>query len=133
VARQPILDLHSRVHGYELLFWNGRKPLAGAGSDLATRTLLDNAGTFLRIDTGYVRTYTVYMNITLSIDEQIVERAREKLRAVGKSLNQEIREHLAHVAGEKEVERANAEFVKRCGKGNSNGWKFNRDELYERR
>ena len=23
VARQPILDLHSRVHGYELLFWNG--------------------------------------------------------------------------------------------------------------
>jgi hypothetical protein len=73
------------------------------------------------------------MNITLSIDEQIAERAREKLRAVGKSLNQEIREHLAHLAGEIEVERANAEFVKRCGKGNSNGWKFNRDELYERR
>ena len=34
------------------------------------------------------------MNITLSIDEQIVERAREKLRATGKSINQEIREHL---------------------------------------
>ena len=40
------------------------------------------------------------MNITLSIDEQIAERAREKLRAVGKSLNQEIREHLAHIAGD---------------------------------
>ena len=73
------------------------------------------------------------MNITLSIDEQIAERAREKLRSVGKSLNQEIREHLQHVAGEIEVERANAEFVMRCGQGNSNGWKFNRDEIYERR
>ena len=38
-----------------------------------------------QLDTGYVRTYTVSMNITLSIDEQIVERAREKLRAMGKT------------------------------------------------
>jgi len=37
------------------------------------------------------------MNITLSIDEQIAERAREKLRAMGKSLNQEIRDHLLHI------------------------------------
>jgi len=27
------------------------------------------------------------MNITLSIDEKIVERAREKLRATGKTIN----------------------------------------------
>jgi hypothetical protein len=73
------------------------------------------------------------MNITLSIDEQIVGRAREKLRATGKSINQEIREHLAHLAGDDDQERANEEFVKRCGQGNSNGWKFNRDEIYERR
>jgi len=46
VARQPILDLHSRVHGYELLFWNGRKPRAHADSDLATRTMLDNSVIF---------------------------------------------------------------------------------------
>jgi len=51
-----------------------------------------------------VRTYTVHMNITLSIDEQIAERAREKLRAVGKSLNQEIRDHLQHLAGDDDVE-----------------------------
>jgi c-di-GMP-related signal transduction protein len=25
VARQPILDLHGKAHGYELLFWNGRE------------------------------------------------------------------------------------------------------------
>jgi EAL and modified HD-GYP domain-containing signal transduction protein len=46
VARQPILDLHSRVHGYELLFWNGRKPFVRADSDLATRTMLDNSVVF---------------------------------------------------------------------------------------
>src|ERR1039458_7355893 len=90
-------------------------------------------GTHLRIDTVYVRTYTVFMNITLSIDEQIVERAREKLRATGKSVNQEIREHLQHVAGDDDVER-DMEYLRRtAGLGNSNGWKFNREELYERR
>jgi len=72
------------------------------------------------------------MNITLSIDEQVVENAREKLRAVGKSLNQEIRDHLQHLAGD-DAQLANDAFVKRCGQGNSNGWKFNRDEIYERR
>jgi hypothetical protein len=134
VARQPILDLHSRVHGYELLFWTGRKPLGGAGSDLAIRTVLDNTGALLRIDTGYVRTYTVFMNITLSIDEQIAERAREKLRAVGKSLNQEIREHLAHLAGDDDVER-DLEFLERTsglGRPDAN-WKWNREDAYEER
>jgi EAL and modified HD-GYP domain-containing signal transduction protein len=46
VARQPILDLHSRVHGYEMLFWNGRKPMIRAEGDLATRTMLDNTVIF---------------------------------------------------------------------------------------
>jgi hypothetical protein len=73
------------------------------------------------------------MNITLSIDEQLAERAREKLRAVGKSINQEIRDHLRHVAGDDDVERRIEEFHRLSGKGNSHGWKFNRDEVYERR
>jgi hypothetical protein len=75
------------------------------------------------------------MNITLSIDEQLAERAREKLRAVGKSLNQEIREHLQHVAGDNDgqLER-DMDFLKRtAGLGNSNGWKYNRDDAYEER
>ena len=100
---------------------------------MGTRTMLDNTGALLRIDTGYVRTYTVFMNITLSIDEQIVERAREKLRATGKSVNQEIREHLQHVAGDDDVERDMEYLRHTAGLGNSNGWKFNREELYERR
>jgi hypothetical protein len=73
------------------------------------------------------------MNITLSIDEQIVERAREKLRATGKTINQEIREHLENIVGNDDLER-DLEYLERTsGLGNSNGWKFNRDELYERR
>lgn len=73
------------------------------------------------------------MNITLSIDEQVAERAREKLRAVGKSLNQEIREHLQHLAGADDVER-DIEFLKKtAGLGQSNGWKWNREDAYEDR
>lgn len=80
-----------------------------------------------------MRTYTVDMNITLSIDEQVAERAREKLRAVGKSINQEIRDHLRHVAGDDELER-DLEYLDRfSGLGDSKGWKFNRDEIHERR
>ena len=46
VARQPILDLRGKVHGYELLFWNGREPIIRAGSEIATRTMLDNTVVF---------------------------------------------------------------------------------------
>jgi hypothetical protein len=73
------------------------------------------------------------VNITLSIDEQIVERAREKLRATGKTVNQEIREHLQRVAGDEDLERDLEEFERLSGLGNSNGWKWNRDEIYEER
>ena len=74
------------------------------------------------------------MNITLSIDEQTAERAREKLRVTGKSLNQEIREHLQHLAGDDDLERAIKLFVKTSGKGKPDpGWKWNRDEIYEDR
>jgi hypothetical protein len=74
------------------------------------------------------------VNITLSIDEQLVERAREKLRATGKSINQEIREHLEHIVGDDDIER-DIEFLERtAGMGKPEaGWKWNRDELYEDR
>jgi hypothetical protein len=74
------------------------------------------------------------MNLTLSIDEQTVERAREKLRAVGKSVNQEIREHLAHIAGDNDLE-SDMEFLRKtAGMGKPEpGWKWDRDEVYEDR
>ena len=74
------------------------------------------------------------MNITLSIDEQIAERAREKLRAMGKSLNQEIREHLQHLAGDDDLERDIEFLEKTAGLGNPEpGWKYNREDAYEGR
>ena len=46
VARQPILDLRGRVHGYELLFRNGPEASFRGDGDLATRTMLDNTVIF---------------------------------------------------------------------------------------
>ena len=45
-ARQPILDLHGRVHGYELLFRCGPEEAFRGDGDLATRTMLDNTVIF---------------------------------------------------------------------------------------
>lgn len=75
------------------------------------------------------------MNVTLSIDEQLLERAREKLRVTGKTVNQEIREHLQFIAGDlNDVLERDIQFLEEtAGRGNSQGWKFNRDELYERK
>jgi EAL and modified HD-GYP domain-containing signal transduction protein len=46
VARQPIMDRRSRVHGYELLFRAGPEAAFRGDGDLATRTMLDNAVVF---------------------------------------------------------------------------------------
>ncbi len=46
VARQPILDLRGRVHGYELLFRNGPEAAFRGDGDRATRTMLDNTVIF---------------------------------------------------------------------------------------
>ncbi len=42
VARQPIMDVRSRVHGYELLFRAGPEAVFCGDGELATRTMLDN-------------------------------------------------------------------------------------------
>ena len=83
------------------------------------------------MDTGYVRTYTVYMNVTLSIDKQVVARARKRAEALGKSLNQLIRDYLQTLADD-DPERSIEEFKHLSGRGNSRGWRFNRDEIHER-
>ena len=46
VARQPILDLRGRLHGYELLFRDGPGVGFRGDGDLATRTMLDNSVIF---------------------------------------------------------------------------------------
>ncbi len=75
------------------------------------------------------------MNITLSVDEEVVDRARRHAEALGTSVNQLVREYLEQLAGNRSHE-ADAEEWGRLSnppQGNSRGWKFNRDEIHERR
>ena len=75
------------------------------------------------------------MNLTLSIDDEILERARRHAQAAGTSVNQMVRDFIARIAGNSDLDAAVAEFreLTRNAKGNSRGWKFNREEIYERR
>ena len=57
---------------------------------------------------------------------------RKRANALGKSLNQLIRDYLQTLAGGDNPERSIDEFRKLSGKGDSRGWRFNRDEIHER-
>lgn len=72
------------------------------------------------------------MKIMLSIDDQVVARAREKAKALGKSLNELIRDYLQGLAGRDDPERSIAEFEQLSGRGHSRGWRFDRDKIHER-
>ncbi len=74
------------------------------------------------------------MNVTLSLDRQVVERARKVAQSMGKSLNQLVREYLEHVTAQSEAERDVQELRRLSieAGGQSRGWRFDRDELYER-
>jgi hypothetical protein len=74
----------------------------------------------------------VQVNITLSIDEQLVARARKRAEALGKSLNQMIRDYLQKIAGGDDAEQSIMEFRELSGKGHSRGWRFDRNEIHER-
>ena len=75
------------------------------------------------------------MNLTLSVDEQLVERAREVARQQGTSLNALIRQYIESLAGE----RSGPEVVRQlqalwdAETGTSGGKPFRRDEVYEDR
>jgi hypothetical protein len=72
------------------------------------------------------------INSTLSVDERIVSRARKRAMALGKSLNQVIRDYLEKLAGADDPERSIKEFEELSARGHSRGRKFNRDETHER-
>ena len=72
VARQPILNLHGRVHGYELLFRYGQEHSFSGDRKQATRTILDDTLNF-----GFERLtggLPAFINCSAeSILEQLVE------------------------------------------------------------
>lgn len=74
------------------------------------------------------------MNITLSVDEKAAEKARKAAQAMGKSLNQLVREYMEQLAGHGEA-RETVEEVRRLSAesgGDSRGWRFDREALHER-
>jgi len=74
------------------------------------------------------------MNLTLSVDEQIVQRARAVAEAMGKSLNQLVREYLSSLAAGDDAEAEIEEMLalSKEARGHSRGWRFDRDELHGR-
>jgi hypothetical protein len=70
------------------------------------------------------------MNITLSVDEKVAQRARENKQKMGKSLNQAVRDYLEQLAGSSRRGQEWAQFESRClqSPAQLGGWKFNRDE-----
>jgi hypothetical protein len=74
------------------------------------------------------------MNITLSVNEQVAQRAREAAQKMGKSLNQAVRDYLEQLAGKAKRDQQWEEFEQRCLNSGAklDGWKFNRDEANER-
>lgn len=50
------------------------------------------------------------MNITLSVDERIAEKARAAAQAMGKSLNQAVRDYLEQLAGQDQLEAELEQF-----------------------
>lgn len=73
-------------------------------------------------------------NLTLSVDEKIIGRARDAAQAMGTSLNQLVREHIERLSGADQREADHDAFEARAiaGKGRLNGWKFDRDEANAR-
>ena len=74
------------------------------------------------------------MNLTLSVKEDVIKRARRVAEARGTSVNQLVRDYLQSLGGLSEPEQEIAELRRLSdeGKGRSAGWRFDRDEIHAR-
>ena len=74
------------------------------------------------------------MNITLAVDEQLAERARLAAQAMGKSLNQAVRDYLEQLAGSQQLASELSAFEQsaRATPGRLDGWRFDREEANRR-
>jgi len=75
------------------------------------------------------------MNLTLSIDDEVIRDARRRAEAMDTSVNQLVREYLEQLVGKTDPNADAAEFerLSQVAQGDSRGWKFNREELHERK
>jgi uncharacterized protein DUF6364 len=75
------------------------------------------------------------MNLTLSIDEKVIRKARKAAASMGMSLNQAVRRFLEDLAGDDSVDNDIAELASLSARsgGHSRGWRLDREEIHERR
>lgn len=74
------------------------------------------------------------MNLTLSVDEAVLPKARQVAKAMNKSLNQLIRDYLEQLVAGQNIKNDISELrrLSAQGQGRSKGWRFNREEIYEK-
>jgi antitoxin component of RelBE/YafQ-DinJ toxin-antitoxin module len=75
------------------------------------------------------------MNVTLSIDDDVIREARRRAEALGTSVNQLVRDYLEQLTGKRDPRVLAAELkrLSLMANGDRRGWKFNRDEIHERK
>lgn len=75
------------------------------------------------------------MNITLSVDDGVIQEARRRAEAMGTNVNQLVREYLEQLAGktDSKADAVESERLSRATHGNARGWRFDREELHDRR
>ena len=81
-----------------------------------------------------MRTYHVRVNITLSVDDRLIEEARKLAQVRGTSVNQLVRDYLEALVRPHDVKGYGVELRRLTeeGAGHSKGWRFDRDDLHER-
>ena len=74
------------------------------------------------------------MNLTLSIDDQLLEKTRKRAAEMGTTVNQMVRDYFRSVVCEEDVDSAIAFLKETAGQGRPDpDWKWNREEIYEER
>lgn len=86
-------------------------------------------------DTGSVHTYPVCMNLTITIDDELLRRARELAGRRGISLQELLRDYLRTLVGERSGAQVASELaaLMRDHGGRSGGRRISREEAYEDR
>lgn len=74
------------------------------------------------------------MNVTLSIDDKVIKRARKAAESMGMTLNQAVRQFLDQLAGSRpaDTDLREMEELSELSEGRSRGWRVNREEIHER-
>lgn len=69
------------------------------------------------------------------VDEEVVARASRRAEALGASLNEMVQAYIEQLAGATDPARDAVEFerLSKAARGNSRQWRFNREELQQRR